>query len=189
MIVVGIDQSIAQPGIAVVARAHDGRWSPLRVASIATSKVEDLDQHDSDAKRIQLVFEFIANHLMSARDAGRGRVVCVGVEGLVGSKSHRALGAMSQAYATAISACVACGHTPLIVLARDAKVAACGNASAEKSDVVAAMTKLWSWLPRAAMRGQVDAVRRENEAIADALAIANVLAQTVDANAQRGRAA
>lgn len=171
MIVVGIDQSLSMPGIAAVERRRDGTWAIREVASFATvaDDDEDVRHADDDARRIRELFHGLEAFLV--RHTGPQRAV--GLERVSGAQSAAAMRFMSYAWATVTCLCAAHGIHPFLVDARAAKLAATGSSDAEKRDVVKAMRARWAWTPT----GTVKLV----EAQADALAVATVVVETVDA--------
>lgn len=179
MIVVGIDQSLAQPGFAAVERCAGG-WRVRELVSFATeADSAEKNQAIDDARRLREVASgldsFLVRHLRS-----RERVVVV--ELLSGrARSHRADRSMSLVYGAVVATLLLHGVQPQFVSALTAKKLATGSATAEKSEVVAAMEKRWSWTPDASAKGDLVRVRAENEAKADALALATVIVARIEA--------
>ena len=181
MIVIGIDQSLAQPGLAAIERVR-GVWRVRELASFATTSEGGGLTSIEDARRVcELVAgveAFLLRHQAPARS--------VVVELLSGrARSHRADRTMSLAYGAVTTLCSLLGVQPTYVSAHDAKKHATGNAMAEKHEVVAAMAKRWGWAPEVAARGETVRVQRESEAKADALALATWSADRIDARDRR----
>jgi Holliday junction resolvasome RuvABC endonuclease subunit len=162
MIVVGIDQSMAACGIAVL-ELRAGEWRFVEAACIRTKpdpKAKHLYKADQDGMRIDEVSIGIEGVLVR-----QPRPLLVAVEAPAGSQSVSAAKAMAQAYAVARTTCRMLGLAPIVVQAHHAKKAATGSASATKDEVERAMCLRWAWTPTE--RAQVAI-----EAIADALAVA-----------------
>jgi len=162
VIVVGIDQSMAACGIAVL-ELHGDAWRVKATRCIRTKpdpKAKHLYKADQDGLRIDEVSIGIEGMLVSLP-----RPMLVAIEAPAGSQSVSAAKAMAQAYAVARTTCRMMGVSPIVVQAHHAKKAATGVSGSSKEDVEAAMRKRWAWEPTE--RAQVAI-----EAIADALAIA-----------------
>ncbi len=184
-IYIGVDQSLAATGIAVVRgptvlhssctiTAPSVGFKVRKPGKKAPSKAED-DGARVDALTRDFVAAYrIAKERVKAVLYKSEEDIVIAVEAPAGSQSAVSAKCMGLAYGAVRGACYALGHVPLVIPARDAKKALVGSPGASKK-AVQARAQLYfgsGW--------HIDALgkkrnARQREAIADALAIATAL--------------
>ena len=191
-IYIGIDQSLAATGIAVVTKRRESHSNAVFVASfrecralytecVLTEATPDklrkrikVSKAEDDGERIdKIARELISVINLAKNDLGPGEPLRVACEAPSGSQDARAAKALGMAYAVVRSVFYACGTEFEVITARDAKKALVGVPDASKDEVVARATDLYG--VAVTHVGKKKRTKVEREAISDALAIVAAL--------------
>lgn len=184
-IYIGIDQSLAATGIAVVTKrkTHEGVLieRALYTECVITEATPDklrkrikVSKAEDDGERIDRIARELISVINCAKnDLGPGEPLRVACEAPSGSQDARAAKAMGMAYAVVRSVFYACGIEFEVITARDAKKAFVGVPDASKDEVVARATDLYG--VSVTHVGKKKRTKVEREAISDALAIVAAL--------------
>lgn len=186
-IYIGIDQSLAATGIAVVTKRADswerGNAEPeaLYTECVLTEATPDklrkrlgVSKAEDDGERIdKIARELISVINLAKNERGPSEPILFACEAPSGSQDARAAKALGMAYAVVRSVFYACGIEFEVITARDAKKALVGVPDASKDEVVTRATDLYG--VAVTHVGKKKRTKVEREAISDALAIVTKL--------------
>lgn len=186
---IGIDQSLAATGIAVVTRrkthlgivVEEALYAECVLTEATSDKLRkklDVSKAEDDGERIDKIARSLVCVINLAKnDQGPGELIHVACEAPSGSQDARAAKALGMAYAIVRSVLFTCGIEFEVITARDAKKALVGVPDASKDEVVARATTLYGDAVASHMVcGKAKKrTKIEREAIADALAIVTAL--------------
>jgi Holliday junction resolvasome RuvABC endonuclease subunit len=188
-IYIGVDQSLAATGIAVVTkrRTHEGVSIEMALYTecVLTEAIPDklrkkldVSKAEDDGERIDKIAREIACVINMARnDRGPGEYIRVACEAPSGSQDARAAKALGMAYAIVRTMFFACGVEFDVIAARDAKKALVGVPDASKDEVAVRATDLYgeAVTHHVVCGKKKKRTKIEREAISDALAITAAL--------------
>ena len=170
-IYIGVDQSLAAPGIAVV---RDRVVLHSSCTITAPSKLKKSKASDDKTRVDSFVRDFVTAYRIAKSMAWEGEEIRLAVEAPAGSQSAVSAKCMGLAYGAALGACYALGVNPSVITARDAKTLLAHTSVASKKQMVDAATRVFgrSWhLEQVTMKRRT---ARQKQGVADALALAFV---------------